>query len=77
MQRATDQEYEDRNHHRHEEEYEENHHPPTDDPDGPDDTHSTLSGSPVSFVHDLGQVGQREEHPHLTGMCATYVMSTY
>ena len=47
--------------------------------DSPDDTCSTHStgSSSVSSVNDLGPAGQRNKHPHLTGMWALYAMSTH
>ena len=47
--------------------------------DSPDDTCSTYSmgSSSVSSVNDLGPAGQRNEHPHLTGMWALYAMSIH
>lgn len=72
----VDQENEDNNRHRdwpgQDQEYEVHHHQSAD---SPEDTHTGspigtpgLSRSSVSSVDDLGQVGERKEHPHLTGM---------
>ena len=66
--------YEGNNNHWEDQEYGDHYHQSTD---SPDDTHSTYSmgSSSILSVNDLGPVGQRNEHPHLTGMWALYAMS--
>jgi len=71
-----DEEYKVNGHHWQDQEYDSQHHQSAD-ASGPNNTHSTHSRSYVSSVDDLDLVGQRNEHPHLTGMCALYVMSTH
>lgn len=71
-----DQEHEDNNHHWELEDHDYDHHHQS--VDGPDDTstYSTHSRSQSSVsessqaIDDLGLVGQRNEHPNLTGMWA-------
>jgi len=72
-----DEEYKVNDHHWQDQEYDGHHHQSAD-ASGPDDTHSTHNRSYVSSVNDLDPpVGKRKEHPHLTGMCALYVMNTH
>ena len=64
-----DQEYEDNGRHWEDQEYEGHHYQPMDR------AHSPHSRSSVSPVNNLGPIlGQRNEHPHLTGMLALYVI---